>query len=208
MLSQLIQHPLKRASTLSPHILSSFVPAIHEASPDADLFSLGLDSLLVFRATKSIRPAMGLQDQLAPRHLYGNPTLAKFSTALARSAAEARQVNGTAPDNHVDDDVARMTRMIEMHKFFFFATIIVYGKYARTESAQHADRNTLLAQNQRWTHRMSPPRGCCAYMPSLVHDAFTLLQSLPDYIRFTTACMGLSGMHAMIFKAIRYLANT
>lgn len=34
--------------------------------------------------------------------------------------------------------------------------------------------------------------------PSLVHDAFTLLQSLPDYSRFTTACMGLTGMHAMI----------
>lgn len=34
--------------------------------------------------------------------------------------------------------------------------------------------------------------------PSLVHDAFTLLQSLPDYSRFTTACVGLSGMHAMI----------
>ena len=34
--------------------------------------------------------------------------------------------------------------------------------------------------------------------PSLVHDAFTLLRSLPDYGRFTTACMGLTGMHAMI----------
>jgi hypothetical protein len=34
--------------------------------------------------------------------------------------------------------------------------------------------------------------------PSLVHDAFTLLQSLPDYTRYTTACMGLEGMHAMI----------
>lgn len=34
--------------------------------------------------------------------------------------------------------------------------------------------------------------------PSLVHDAFTLLQSLPDYDRFTIACMGLTGMHAMI----------
>lgn len=98
------------------HILGSFIPAIHEASPDADLFSLGLDSLLVFRAIKSIRPAVGLQDQLAPRHLYANPTLAKFSTALARLAAEARQVNGTAPDNHVNDDVAKMKRMIDMHK--------------------------------------------------------------------------------------------
>ena len=34
--------------------------------------------------------------------------------------------------------------------------------------------------------------------PSLVHDAFTLLRSLPDYSRFTDACMGLEGMHAML----------
>lgn len=34
--------------------------------------------------------------------------------------------------------------------------------------------------------------------PSLVHDAFTLLRSLPDYNRFTDACMGLKGMHAML----------
>jgi len=35
--------------------------------------------------------------------------------------------------------------------------------------------------------------------PSLVHDTFTLLQSLPDYSRFTVANMGLAGhLNAMI----------
>jgi hypothetical protein len=34
--------------------------------------------------------------------------------------------------------------------------------------------------------------------PSLVHDAFTILQSLPDHSRFSTANMGLEHMHAMI----------
>ncbi|RKL31501.1 hypothetical protein BFJ72_g11135 [Fusarium proliferatum] len=29
--------------------------------------------------------------------------------------------------------------------------------------------------------------------PSLVHDAFTLLQSVPDYTKVTTACMGMDG---------------
>ncbi|KAM0324351.1 hypothetical protein ACHAQA_008132 [Verticillium albo-atrum] len=33
---------------------------------------------------------------------------------------------------------------------------------------------------------------------SLVHDAFTILQSLPDHSRFSTANMGLEHMHAMI----------
>lgn len=40
--------------------------------------------------------------------------------------------------------------------------------------------------------------------PSLVHDAFTLLQSLPDPDRFTIACMGLTGMHAMISNLILF----
>jgi hypothetical protein len=34
--------------------------------------------------------------------------------------------------------------------------------------------------------------------PSLVHDAFSILQSLPDHSRFSTANMGLEHMHAMI----------
>ena len=97
-------------------VLGSLLPAILEASPDTDVFSLGFDSLLVFQAVKIIRTAMGLQDQLAPRHLYANPTLAKFSTALARLAAEARRTNGMASGDLVNDDLAKMKRMIDQHK--------------------------------------------------------------------------------------------
>ena len=97
-------------------ILGSLLPAIHDALPDTDFFRLGLDSLLVFRAVKTIRAAMGLQDQLAPRHLYANPTLAKFSAALARLAAEARNTNGTASDGIINDDLAKMKSMIDKHK--------------------------------------------------------------------------------------------
>ena len=97
-------------------IFGSLLPAIHEAPPDADVFSLGLDSILVFRAVKTIRAAMGLQDLLAPRHLYANPTLAKFSAALARLAAEARKTTSLASDDHVDGDVAQMRRMMDKHK--------------------------------------------------------------------------------------------
>ncbi|KAL9601177.1 MAG: hypothetical protein Q9219_002677 [cf. Caloplaca sp. 3 TL-2023] len=97
-------------------VLSSSLPAINEASPDTDLFSLGLDSILVFRTVKTIRAAVGLQDQLAPRHLYANPTLARFSATLARLAAETKTANGTGADGAVDDDIAKMKRMIEKHK--------------------------------------------------------------------------------------------
>ena len=98
------------------HILGSLMPAIHEASPDADLFGLGLDSLLAFRAVKMIRASMGLQDWLAPRHLYANPTLAKFSAAVARLEAEVRKTNMTASDEVINDNLAKMKMMIEKHK--------------------------------------------------------------------------------------------
>jgi aryl carrier-like protein len=74
------------------HILTALLPEIEKASSDEDIFSLGLDSLLVFQAVKTIRHATGLrQDQLAPRHLYANPTLAKFSAALVTMMTEARR---------------------------------------------------------------------------------------------------------------------
>ena len=98
------------------HILGALMPAIEDASADADLFELGLDSLHVYRAVKAIRLGMGLQEQLAPRHLYANPTLAKFSAALARLAAEAKKPNGFGADALVDDDLAKIRRMIEQHK--------------------------------------------------------------------------------------------
>ncbi|KAL8922381.1 MAG: hypothetical protein Q9208_005234 [Pyrenodesmia sp. 3 TL-2023] len=97
-------------------ILGSTLPAIQEAPTDTDLFSLGLDSLQAFQAVKSIRGAMGLQDQLAPRHLYANPTLAKFSALLERLAAQSKKPNGTAPEDGINDDLAKMKRMIDQHK--------------------------------------------------------------------------------------------
>jgi hypothetical protein len=63
-------------------VLSSLIPEIKAASRDEDVFDLGLDSLLVFQAIRIIRTATGLQEQLAPRHLYSYPTLATFSAQL------------------------------------------------------------------------------------------------------------------------------
>ncbi|KAL8651738.1 MAG: hypothetical protein Q9226_004575 [Calogaya cf. arnoldii] len=98
------------------NILGSLLPAIHRVSPDTDLFSLGLDSLQVFRATKIIRAATGLQDRLSPRHLYANPTLSKFSLALERLVTETRMSQGLVPDNLIDEDLAKVKRMIDKHK--------------------------------------------------------------------------------------------
>ncbi|KAL9620748.1 MAG: hypothetical protein Q9160_004761 [Pyrenula sp. 1 TL-2023] len=97
-------------------ILASSSPAVSEASPDDDLFGLGLDSLGVFAAVKTIRAAMGLRDLLGPRHLYANPTIAKFSAAIARLITEAKDTNRTTADASANDDLAKTRRMITKHQ--------------------------------------------------------------------------------------------
>lgn len=96
------------------HIFGSSLPEVYDVSEDTDLFSLGLDSLLVFRVIKAIRGATGLKDRLSPRHLYANPTIDKFSAAVAQLVADARKTNGTAKG--VDDDVSKMKRLIDKYK--------------------------------------------------------------------------------------------
>lgn len=97
-------------------ILASSLNVIQEADDDDDLFSLGLDSLGVFAAIKTIRAAMGLQDELAPRHLYANPTLATFSAVLFRFAVEAKKNNETLSARPIDDELAKMRRIIAQHQ--------------------------------------------------------------------------------------------
>ncbi|KAL5385186.1 hypothetical protein DPSP01_004994 [Paraphaeosphaeria sporulosa] len=81
-------------------IMESVFPDIENADPDEDVFDLGLDSLVVFQAIRIIRGSTGLQEQIAPRHLYANPTLAKFSSQLRtllqqQAASKTRgQLNG------------------------------------------------------------------------------------------------------------------
>lgn len=100
------------------NIFGSLSPAVKNAAPDDDLFALGLDSLLVFRAIKTIRAATGLRDVLAARHLYGSPTLRQFSATVAQLVADTRRkaTNGTASNEPVDDDTTEMHRMIALHR--------------------------------------------------------------------------------------------
>jgi aryl carrier-like protein len=65
-------------------ILVSISPEFEDLDPDEDIFDKGLDSLLVYQAIRIIRGCTGLQEQIAPRHLYANPTLSEFSAQLAK----------------------------------------------------------------------------------------------------------------------------
>lgn len=99
------------------HIFCSVLPELKNVSPDEDMFSLGLDSLLVFRVVKSIRAATSLRDRLSPRHLYASPTLAKFAATIVRLVAEAKRAKtNDSSDEPVDPVVAKMRKMMDSHK--------------------------------------------------------------------------------------------
>lgn len=86
-------------------ILSSIIPEIGIASPEEDVFDMGLDSLLVFQAIRIIRGATGLQEQLAPRHLYANPTLSLFSAQLTAILKQQQKPMTEVVTNGRSDDL-------------------------------------------------------------------------------------------------------
>ncbi|CAG9952781.1 unnamed protein product [Clonostachys rosea f. rosea IK726] len=98
-------------------ILSSSIPDVKESTADTDLFTLGLDSLGVFAAVKTIRAATGLGEKIATRHIYANPTIEGLSALIVRTAADLRaQGESSLQNRHVDDEVTRLKQMIAQHK--------------------------------------------------------------------------------------------
>ncbi|GKU06934.1 unnamed protein product, partial [Fusarium langsethiae] len=87
------------------HVLSSIVPAVKNAPADADLFTLGFDSLLVFRATKTIAAATDLGGKFSPRNFYAGPTIEAIAATVVRLAAERRAMmttNGTVTASPIE----------------------------------------------------------------------------------------------------------
>ncbi|KAJ5645675.1 transferase family protein [Penicillium longicatenatum] len=97
-------------------IFSSSLPEAQVASPDADLFELGLDSLGVFAAVKSIRVASGLGEKIAPRHVYANPTIASITSTVALLMTELKSARSNIPLGNKLDDPAGVNAMIAQHK--------------------------------------------------------------------------------------------
>ncbi|RMZ73130.1 transferase family [Pyrenophora seminiperda CCB06] len=96
-------------------ILATSFPPLSEASADDDLFALGLDSLGVSTAVKAIREATKGLEKLAPRHLYGNPTLAKFTAALeSMMGTEAKR----QPINSQESRMRQMIAKRHAHQSF------------------------------------------------------------------------------------------
>ena len=95
-------------------ILASSLPAISTATPNDDLFALGLDSLGVSASVTAIRSAIAGLDKLAPRHLYANPTLAKFIAALEPMIAGVK--NGDSTSHAASDRESTLQRMIAQRR--------------------------------------------------------------------------------------------
>ncbi|CEI62303.1 hypothetical protein FVEN_g12093 [Fusarium venenatum] len=93
-------------------IMRSVLPEVEGFSPDEDVFDLGLDSLLVVRVIRIIRAVTGLEEQLAPRHLYAYPTLDEFSSQLARILEQEKVKKTAVPEipNGKGSDIPLDTR--------------------------------------------------------------------------------------------------
>ncbi|KAI9147525.1 transferase family [Paramyrothecium foliicola] len=102
---------LESISNAISQIIRTLSPNFENVAPDADLFNLGMDSLLVFRVIRTVRQVVGLQEQLAPRHLYANPTIAKFSSVLLQLIAGAK-----TGESELDGKVAKMKELLEKYK--------------------------------------------------------------------------------------------
>lgn len=103
-------------------ILASVVSAVKDAPADADLFGLGFDSLLVFRAVKAVAAATDLKGKLIPRHFYAGPTVESIAATVVRLAAERRatKANGTSTSStgqHQEDpQVVKIRELMNRHK--------------------------------------------------------------------------------------------
>ncbi|KAH8702402.1 transferase family protein [Talaromyces proteolyticus] len=98
-------------------ILSHSLPEAQDALPEADLFALGLDSLGVFAAIKTIRGASSLGEKIAPRHVYANPTITSLAATVSFLIAEAQAAKDTISSGQVrDDHVSGMNTVITQHK--------------------------------------------------------------------------------------------
>ncbi|EFX05940.1 transferase family protein [Grosmannia clavigera kw1407] len=84
-----------------------------DVAVDANLFDLGLDSLGVFSAAKTLRTATGLTDKIAPRHLYANPTLERLTAAVQILLARTEEV---ATSQAAARPFASMEALVRQHK--------------------------------------------------------------------------------------------
>nr|POE68693.1 non-canonical non-ribosomal peptide synthetase fub8 [Quercus suber] len=99
-------------------ILLDLTPEMKNVAPDEDVFSKGLDSLLVLNAIKSIRMATGLQNRLSARHFYANPTISGLATHVARliMAQNKSSTNGANSEENTDPIVSKTRTMMALQR--------------------------------------------------------------------------------------------
>lgn len=100
------------------HIIHSLTPKVKDIGDSTDLFEAGLDSLLAVRAVRTVRAAIGLSgEQLSPRHLYANPTIAKFAAAIVRMTSSLTLGDGQGgAENNSAETLEQMKYLLARYK--------------------------------------------------------------------------------------------
>ncbi|KAG9495251.1 hypothetical protein J7337_013486 [Fusarium musae] len=104
-------------------MLASIVPAVKDAPADANLFTVGFDSLLVFKATKAVAAVKDLGGTFLPLNFYAGPTVKRIAATVVRLAAERRttKTNGTTTSSSTekqqqDPQEAKIKALMNRHK--------------------------------------------------------------------------------------------
>ncbi|EWG52068.1 hypothetical protein FVEG_16914 [Fusarium verticillioides 7600] len=104
-------------------MLASIVPAVKDAPADANLFTVGFDSLLVFKATKAVAEVKDLGWTFLPRNFYAGSTIKRIAATVVRLAAERRttKTNGTTTlssteKQQQDPQEAKIKALMNRHK--------------------------------------------------------------------------------------------
>ncbi|RBQ73607.1 hypothetical protein FVER14953_10894 [Fusarium verticillioides] len=104
-------------------MLASIVPAVKDAPADANLFTVGFDSLLVFKATKAVAEVKDLGWTFLPRNFYAGSTIKRIAATVVRLAAERRttKTNDTTTlssteKQQQDPQEAKIKALMNRHK--------------------------------------------------------------------------------------------
>ncbi|OAA53543.1 transferase family protein [Cordyceps fumosorosea ARSEF 2679] len=97
-------------------LFASYLPEVRDAPLDANLFELGLDSLAVFAAIKTLRAVTGLADRLSARQLYANPTLDGFSEVLLELSGDTTRTHAAEAGGGGGRAMTELQRLAARHR--------------------------------------------------------------------------------------------
>ncbi|KAJ5131931.1 Isocyanide synthase-NRPS hybrid crmA [Penicillium atrosanguineum] len=110
--NQVVTFDMSSVGAIEDSIRMALRSSLSEAQSvlrEKDIFSVGLDSLGVFAAVKTIRVVTGLGDKISPRHFYANPTIMSLSTTISTLFTDAKNAESEGMNDLIAQHKARQS---------------------------------------------------------------------------------------------------